>query len=242
MGFQSPIPFGGILVIFCSWIIRNCCIYCMIAFPSELRNNQQFRSKINPYLIYEFWWYFMSLQREVLSFAFKAISEELQLIFALLIPTMKEMNKRILLRLVLKIVGKEETMANVFLSIRLNIHYALFVAIRMNGAEVQTVVSVIFVDFFLQLWMTRQIIQMYQEPIADVNEIDTTQKKKQKGILKLVLAELIEGMVPVAYAIGFAMAFYGPNGDLTGNVLSNIWAYKKVEDVGRLFKIQMILF
>ena len=242
MEYQPPIPFGGLLVNLCGWIIHNCCIYCMIVFPSELRNNQEFRNKISPYLIYDFWWFFMNLQRDVLSFAFKAISGELQFIFALLIPAIKEINKRVLLKLVLNIVGKEDMMANIFLSIRLNIHYALFVAIRMNGAEVRTVVSVIFVDFFLHLWMTRQIIQMYQEPIADLYQTDTTQKKRQKQIMKLLLAELVEGMVPLAYAIGFAMAFYGPNGNLIGNVLSNIWAYKKVEDVGRLFKTQMILF
>lgn len=217
MELQPPIPFGGILMSLGCWFIYNCSIGCMNAFSSELRNKQQFRSKIIPYLIYDFWWFFMNLQRDVLSFAFKAIPGQLQFIFALLIPTFKEMNKRILLKLVLKIVGKEDTMANVFLSVRLNIFFALFVAIRMNGAEVRTVISVVFVDFFLQLWMTRQIIQTYQETITDVNEIDTIQKKKQKGVMKLLLAELVEGVVPLAYAIGFAMAYYGPNGYLCEN-------------------------
>ena len=88
-----PIPFGGLLVFFCNLIISSCGLYCMIVFPSELRNNQQFRSKINPYLMYEFWWLFINLQRDVLTFAFKAIPGELQFIFALLIPTIKEINK-----------------------------------------------------------------------------------------------------------------------------------------------------
>ena len=52
--------------------------------------------------------------------------------------------------------------------------------------------------------------------------------------MKLVLAEIVEGLVPLAYAIGFAMAYYGPNGHLVGNVLTDMWAYEKVEDVGKL--------
>ena len=242
MELQPPIPFGGLMVNLCVWIIYNCSIWCRIVFPSELRNKDEFRRQMNSYMIYDLWWFFMNLQRDVLSFAFTAIPAELQFIFAVLIPMVKEMNKRLLLKLVLKIVGKEDTMANAFLSVRLNIHYALFVAIRMNGAEVQTVISVIFVDFFMQLWMTRQIIQMDKKVTPDINEINSVRKRKQKGIMKLLLAELVEGLVPLAYAIGFAMAFYGPNGSLTGNVLSNIWAYKKVNDFGRLITIQLILF
>lgn len=38
------------------------------------------------------------------------------------------------------------------------------------------------------------------------------------------------------------MAYFGPNGNLIGNVRSQIWAYQKVENVGRLFFIQFLLF
>ena len=61
-------------------------------------------------------------------------------------------------------------------------------------------------------------------------------------VTKLALAEITEGMVPLAYAIGFAMAYFGPCGNLIGNVLCQIWAYQKVTNVGRLFFIQFFLF
>ena len=35
---------------------------------------------------------------------------------------------------------------------------------------------------------------------------------------KLVLAELTEGMTPVVYVIGIAMAYYGYNATIIGNV------------------------
>ena len=56
------------------------------------------------------------------------------------------------------------------------------------------------------------------------------------------MAELTEGLVPLAYAIGFAMANYGPNGHLVGNVQTDLWAYKKVEDVEKLFTILFLWF
>ena len=55
-------------------------------------------------------------------------------------------------------------------------------------------------------------------------------------MVKHISAETIEGIVPVCYAIGFIMAYYGPNSRLLGNVGSGIWAYKEVEDVGRHLK------
>ena len=66
--------------------------------------------------------------------------------------------------------------------------------------------------------------------------------RKENAITDLLLEEIIEGVVPLAYAIGFAMAYYGPNGNLMGNVSSDLWAYNKVEDVARLFYIQLLLF
>ena len=90
--------------------------------------------------------------------------------------------------------------------------------------------------------MTRQIIKVDQKVQAEMEKMDDLQNRREKAIMKLLLVEAIEGVVPIAYAIGFAMAYYGPNGHLTGNVLSNIWAYKIVDSVGQLFAIQLMLF
>ena len=65
---------------------------------------------------------FINLQKDALSVAFKGISNDFQVIFALLIPAVKEANKRILMKLVTKITGKDDDQANVLLGIRLNIH------------------------------------------------------------------------------------------------------------------------
>ena len=46
----------------------------------------------------------------------------------------------------------------------------------------------------------------------------------------------------MAYAIGFAMAYFGPNGQLTGNVQSDLWGYEKVDDICRLFICQLLMF
>ena len=192
--------------------------------------------------MFDAWWLVMNFQKDVLSIGFKTITGHPQCLFALLIPLAKEMNKRILKKVVAKMVGNDNKMANVLLGVRLNIHYALFVAIRMNGAEDLTIASVVLVDFLLQSKMAHQIIVLTRQVSTNGENRNAINKRKEIEVFKLVMAETIEGLVPICYAIAFAMAYYGPNAYLTGNVLNDTWQYEKVEDVGRLFFILGLLF
>ena len=242
MGLQHPMPFLGICSFFVAWFLFICALRFGIVFPSELRMNDVFRHKIRKYLMFDAWWLIISFQTDLLSFGFKIITGYTQCLFALLIPLVKEMNKKILVKLMTKLVGNNDEKANVLLSGRLNIHFALFVAIRMNGAEDFTIASVVFVDFVLQSMMVFQIIKLEQQVTTDGEEGNIMYMKKQKEVLKLLMAEFTEGLVPICYAIAFAMAYYGPNAYLTGNVLSDIWQYEKVKNIKRLFYIQGTLF
>ena len=47
---------------------------------------------------------------------------------------------------------------------------------------------------------------------------------------------------PLAYALSFSMAFYGPNAELLGNVKSEYWQYEAVEDVNWTFLVMLGLF
>ena len=60
--------------------------------------------------------------------------------------------------------------------------------------------------------------------------------------MKLVLAELCEGLTPLAYAISFSMAYYGPNAELLGNIKSDYWHYEAVQDVSWTFLVLLGYF
>ena len=65
---------------------------------------------------------------------------------------------------------------------------------------------------------------------------------KQKAVQKLLLAELTEGLIPLAYAIGFAMAYYGPNGHLFGYVRNEDQQLKNVDETIMTFTVMLGLF
>ena len=54
----------------------------------------------------------------------------------------------------------------------------------------------------------------------------------QKEVLtELILNEIVEIMVPVAYISNFLMAHYGPNKNRIGNVGCSVWMFQEVEDL-----------
>ena len=158
--FQHPMPLLGIFVFFGTWFIFLCSFASGMMFPSTLRRNSEFRAKVNLYLYYEMWWFCMNLQKELLTFAFNNIYGELQFLFAFVIPVAKAMNKKVLSKLVSKMASEDDEMAFMTLTICLNIFYSLFIAIRLNGAEMLTVISIIVVDFLTHLRMTHQIVKL----------------------------------------------------------------------------------
>ena len=53
---------------------------------------------------------------------------------------------------------------------------------------------------------------------------------------------MCEGLVPLVYALCFAMSYYGPNSHLIGNVGIKIWGYKAVDDATRTFLVLFGMF
>ena len=242
LGYQSPVPLLGLFMFFGTMIIFECCLWFGMMFPLDLRMNEEFGGKIRKFIIYETWWIIINLQKDILSFAFKAVSGNFQFIFAFLIQAIKLLNKHVLLKLVTNMAGNHDERAFVVFSVLLDIHYAFFIAIRMNGAEMETVICMILVEFIVQLWWTRKVIRLRRKAVANIDLAGDLKRIIDKEIINLSLIELTEGLVPLAYAIGFAMAYWGPNGHLIGNVLCDAWAYEKENDIRRLFQILGLLF
>ena len=182
----------------------------------------------------------MNIQRDVISMVFKIIPAYIQWIFAVLVPALREMNRRVLSKLVDKMIGCDDEMANVLLNMNVNVFYAFFVAVRLSSSEIATVVCTIAVDFLLHLRITYNIVQLHKK-LTSFGDIAVKQMK-QKSTSQLVLAEMCEGLVPLCYAIEFAMLYYGPNSSIIGNVGSSIWGYNKVENTQHFFGVLFVLF
>ena len=170
----------------------------------------------------------------------KLENTDAQCVMALLIPIFKITWKSIMSKVMYKITGTDNERANVLLTVTVNFFYSLFVAIKLVGARTTTVISMVIVEFLIQSKMTYHIVKLGMK--LGVNGNEKLKETKRKAIQTLVLSELCEGLVPLVYAIGFAMAYYGPNAKIFGNVGNGYWQYKVVDDAGRTFLVMFGLF
>ena len=239
---NHPTPFLGLCSFFASTISVLPGIY--LAIPSDLMKDIDMIEKLKSYQKYFFYWIFIHFQKDVLSIIFNKLPANFQFVIAFIIPIFREGNKRILSRFVQSMAGKEDERAYVWMCISLNIHYALFITIKLAGAGNVAVLSILIIDFLVHLIITYGIIETDRNLIIQNTAEDENEKRKDKKqrILNLILAETIEGLVPLCYAIGLIMAYYGPNSKLIGNVGSGIWAYEKIDDIGRQLKVIFGMF
>ena len=136
--------------------------------------------------------------------------------------------------------GGQEEASQVLLRISIDISYSIFIAVRLPDANLITVFFIIAVDFFLLLRTSYKIVQLHN--VVTEETAESAKIERQRMVTELVLAELTEGMTPFAYAIGIAMAYYGYNGTILGNIKNGFWGYKPIDDIGYLFQMMILLF
>ena len=237
LGYNWPIPYLGLNFLISQLVFL---VAMWILFPVDLMYRKEFQRDVKLYMIYCLLAVLILCLNESLVFLFENLGENLQWIVAFLIPLAKHFSKWALSKQMKNMSGGHEESSNVLLGIGVNANYSFLIAIRLPGAETITVIFIIAVDFFLQLQMTYKIIQ-FNRKVADRGLENDTVEKHDK-VKRLVLAELTEGITPIAYAVGFAMAYYGPNGSILGNIRNSYWGYSQVEDVSHLFTMMSLLF
>lgn len=238
-GYNHPIPLLG-LNMFISWFVSLVGVWYL--FPSKLRSQKEIRRTLRAYILYMLWGLIFSFQSDGLSLIFENVLSQLQWIIAFLIPIFREMNYWVFSKLLYKIMGRYDEMANVTMNTTINSTYVLFIAIRLSSANDVTVYSILSMEFVLHLATCYKITRLLRKKVKPNDDGDNFALEAKKLISKLVISEIIEIVIASAYIIGFAMAYYGPNGYLQGNVRNDYWAYTKVENVDHVFQTLLLLF
>ena len=91
-------------------------------------------------------------------------------------------------------------------------------------------------DFVDNIYLSVKIVLLKKRNILDVDS--------QISLLQeLALNEIVECTAPLAFLFSFLVAYYGPNSDLIGNMKSDLWQFRKVEEIEQfLANVLMIFF
>ena len=225
-GFNHPLPLVGQGCFLLSWTLYLIAVWFM--FPITLRSNNDFRRKMKYYIGFCAWYIVIGVQFMILSIVYRKLPLSMQWIIAIIIPLLRSGNTKLLIKLVSKIAGRNDEMANVVLITSISCTYTLYIAIQITSATDITVYSLLGTRYILHIKSCFQIIQFHRKINTEDFDAGSNKIKKEKVALGLVINELTEALVPIVYGIGFATAFYGPNKQLFTGV-------KEIEDVKHFF-------
>ena len=209
--------------------------------PKEFLNEKESKKKLKWFVLYQLSWQLLHVLKFLLITIFNKLKNtDAQCVIALLVPMAEAFTSFIIGKIMHKIAGKENERANFSMESQINLNYRVFATTYLVEARNATVVSTVIISIIQQMIMNYQIIKWHKKVTVDENDLH--KKEKRNAVLDLVLAELCEGLAPLAYALSFAMAFYGPNAELLGNVKSEYWQYTALEDVSWTFLVMLGLF
>ena len=236
LGKNHPMPFIGLCYL-PSWIALLCGIWFI--FPENLLSNEDFRKKLKTYVVFSMWWFFMDIQKDILTIIFENLSVYIEWIFGFVVLSIREMNKKVLTSFVQKMSGDNDEEGKVLLGMHISCHYAFFIAVTLSGSHISTIICMMLIDFSMHLKMTFDLINLQRKTFIVEIAIENQANCQKSMLLRLAIVELCEGAIPLAYAIAFSMMYYGPNLSLLGRSIEESAVAK---DVMKIYGLMLSMF
>ena len=249
LGYNHPIPYLGVIL----FIVTNItiCISIWFQFPYQLRSQKDVRNRIVAYFLFRLWLRFYGIQTLAFKKIILMIPLDMQWTVAIILPILRELNLGVTIKLLKKATDLDSTVPlipKLTATVIINLGHACFLATIISSLVTDfTSYSILAVDFIINLFLTYKIIKMHRKVSpTDAREKEKRMVEKTENILQLFAIETAELLAPIVYSITFAMAFYGPNSEITGNVRGNYWTFHEIVDMERfqykLFQMGLIDF
>ena len=161
-----------------------------------------------------------------------------QWIAALFLPLLRECNLWIILKLSRKSSGGDfRATTLIFTQVALTAHSLLMAYTIGSIATLESSIVIIGADILYNGYLCVKIIHLRQK--------DQTIERRESQILlmqELVMAGIIEFIVPLSYLLCFLMAYFGPNATLIGNVKNSYWQFRATQDINHTIVYLCIFF
>ena len=136
---------------------------------------------------------------------------------------------------------KMHVMANI--SITINVHFSMFIAIVIGSlATSLTSYCILCLDFILNLLSCINIIQTHWKIDPQHSDSKNLIEKKMKEITILASTEIVEVLSPMLFLSTFLIAYFGPNALILGGIKNSYWNFEAVEDLETVIKGIALMF
>jgi len=177
------------------------------------------------------------IQISILTHIFITISKDLQWVMAILVPLIKNFDDSISIRIICKASSPDTIASKSVAKIYSGINFSLWIVIMLGTAATDfTSYCILGVNVLINMHLCLEIIHLNRRTSLLSQEELKLRVDKKEVLTELILNEVIEIIVPFAFICSFAIAYYGPNAGILGNIGNDYWTFRKVNDIRPLVK------
>ena len=234
--FQLPLPLLGYFL----YLNMTTAILATIwyRFPKQWRHDPKIRNRTKFYVIGNNFEMFINMEAIVVTKILLSIPSIFQWIAALFLPLLREFNLWIILKISNKSCdGDYRATRLLFTQVVLTAHSLLMAYTIGSIATLESSIVIIGADILFNGYLCFKIMYLKRKD-------QTLQRRELQMILmqELVVAGIIEFIVPLSYLLCFLMAYFGPNATLIGNVKNSYWQFRATEDINHTIIYLCIFF
>ena len=221
LSYQYPIPFLGNALF---WVLTLPFFIMMwLNFPKEWRQDDEFRNRMKYYIAF---WAIMILVIIISRVAIDAVKQYEQIIVFTFIAT-REMLLWIDTRIIERTSDADLVGAKIVSKYYILVgHSILLCSLLASHLSDYASWGLIGADFCINILKCIRFIWIrFRTPARIHKQIDILQD--------LVICELVEFQAPLSFMLTFICAYYGPNGNLFGNILNGYWDFVATDDLNQ---------
>ena len=229
LGYFEPMPHKWTL-------ISNISAWALIfrlwhLIPIEKRIEPTFRRKCKFFAYWAFWTFFMSFQLILMLKVLRTVPREIQWIVALILPLKKTINDYILDKIITNAATTENLDEGKFMvKITNSLCYSISFAIAVTTVTKATEYLLLGINFCINIGLCYRAIRLDKKVSPVVLERAGRQSLKDETITELILNEVVEVTVPLAFMGACFAGYHGPNKDTIGLLGCLLWHHEDVEN------------
>ena len=224
-GFNFPVPFMGYSTYFFNNITNLIVIWYFI--PKVMRHNGETKTKVKNYLLLLCWTFLIASSYEVVVVVLRKCPPQYQPIFALALPALREVNIWIAIKYAKKSARFDLCGATIALKYCFSTAYTFSVCNTIGTIATETTSWILIaLDFFFNIYLAFRLVWLRKRhPDKLQAQIDVLQD--------LGIYELVEILASASFLFGLGLTYFGPNGNLYGNIRRSIWTFTAIEDINK---------
>ena len=231
--YQYPIPFLGFIMAF----LMNLFSCCLTSVRISMRKNvyEKIRKRILFYLLFNIIIIILTIVYQRIINMIRTANEQDQPFIALLLPLMREVCVALVTKLVVNCSNGDERGTKIFMKYFIASNHAMSLC-YVIGSYTTNLTSWILmgVDFSMNILSCFWVVWIKKKsPYRIHDQINALQN--------LALYEIVE-FQSISFILVIALAYYGPNSLILGNISNSYWTFKEIKDIDRTLSNMGTLF